>query len=119
MKEPITVRVYDIAGGPLCVSAEDGQRLHDKIAPLLKDGTPVVLSFEQVETMISAFLNAAVGQIYGEFPEERIRELLNVTDMAQDDLEVLKRVVENAKTYFSSPKEFDQAWQEEVGDEDE
>ena len=118
MTEPITVRVYDIAGGPLCVSADDGQRLHDKIMPLLKEGTLVVLSFEQVETMISAFLNAAVGQLYGELPEDRIRELLSVRDMAPDDLEVLKRVVDNAKTYFSSPKEFDQAWQEEVGDEE-
>jgi len=119
MKEPITVRVHDIAGGPLCVSAEDGQRLHDKIAPLLKEGTPVVLSFEQVETMISAFLNAAVGQLYGEFPEDRIRELLNVTDMAQDDLEVLKRVVDNAKAYFSNPKAYEEAWKEEMGDDEE
>ena len=119
MTEPITVRVHDIAGGPLCVSAEDGQRLHDKIAPLLKEGKPVALSFDQVETLISAFLNAAVGQLYGELPEEKIRELLSVHDMAQDDLDVLKRVVDNAKAYFSSPKEFDQAWQEEVGDEEE
>ena len=119
MSEPITVRVHDIAGGPLCVSADDGQRLHDKIAPLLKEGTPVVLSFEQVETLISAFLNAAVGQLYGEFSEEEIKKLLlPPVGLAPDDLDVLKRVTDNAKTYFSSPKEFDQAWQEEVGDEE-
>ena len=119
MTEPIVVRVYDIAGGPLCVSAKDGQRLHDKIAPLLKEGKPVVLSFEQVDTLISAFLNAAIGQLYGEFPEDRIRELLAVRDMAPDDLDVLKRVVDNAKAYFGSPQAYDEAWQEEMGDEEE
>ena len=119
MTEPIIVRVFDIGGGPICVSAEDGQRIHDKIAPLLREGRKVALSFEQVDTLISTFLNAAVGQLYGEFPEERIRELLSVRDMDADDLAVLKHVVENAKVYFKEPKKFDKAWKDEVGDGDE
>ena len=68
MTQPATVRVHDIVGGPLCVSTEDGQRLHDKILPLLEAGTPLVLSFERIDTLISAFLNAAIGQLYGELP---------------------------------------------------
>ena len=119
MTEPIAVQVYDIVGGPLGVSAGDGQRLHDKIAPLLKAGTPVVLSFERVEILISAFLNAAVGQLYGELPEERIRDLLSVRNLAADDLDMLSRVVDNAKLYFSKPGEFDRAWEEELGDAEE
>lgn len=118
MKTPVTVRIFDIVGGPLCVSTDDGQRVHDKIVPLLRDGTPVVLSFEQIETLIPAFLNAAIGQLYGEFPEERIRELVSVRDMDEEDQAVLKRVVGNAKTYFKASKEIDQAWKEEVGDEE-
>lgn len=118
MKNPIIVRIFDIVGGPLCVSADDGQRVHDKIVPLLRDGKKVVLSFEQVETLISAFLNAAIGQLYGEFPEERIREMVSVRDMADEDQATLKRVIDNAKVYFKAPKEFDQAWKEEVGDEE-
>lgn len=118
MPNPVIVRIFDIVGGPLCVSADDGQRVHDKIVPLLRDGKKIVLSFEQVETLISAFLNAAIGQLYGEFPEERIRELVSVRDMDDEDQVVLKRVVDNAKAYFKAPKEFDQAWKEEVGDEE-
>ena len=119
MTEPIAVRVFDIIGGPLCVSASDGQRLHDKIAPLLEAGTPVVLSFERVDILISAFLNAAVGQLYGKLSEDHIRELLTVRELAADDLDMLSRVVENAKLYFSRPEEFDRAWEEELGDEEE
>ena len=118
MKEEIGVRVYDIVGGPLCVSADDGQKVYEKIAPLIRQGHMVVLSFDQVDTMISAFLNAAVGQLYGEFSEDQVREQLSVRDMDQEDLTLLKRVVDNAKVYFKSPKEFDQAWKEEVGDEE-
>jgi len=118
MADEIVVRVFDIVGGPLCVSADDGQTVHDKIAPLLRDNRKVVVSFERVETLISAFLNAAIGQLYGEFTEERIRELLSVRDMTSEDLTMLKRVVDNAKVYFKNRKQFDQAWKEEVGDEE-
>ena len=118
MSKPVIVRVFDIVGGPLCVSVADGQRVHDKIAPLLREGLKVILSFEQVETLISAFLNAAVGQLYGEFTEANIRKLLSVRDLDDEDVEILKRVVKNAKAYFKSPKKFDKAWKEEVGDEE-
>ena len=118
MTQSITVRVYDIIGGPLCVSTEDGQRLYDKISPLLKEGMPVALSFERIDTLISAFLNAAIGQLYGELPEARIHELLSFQDLADDDSEVLKRVVENAIAYFGNPDAFDQAWLEEMDDFD-
>jgi len=118
MSKAVIVRIFDIVGGPLCVSADDGQRVHDKIVPLLREGQAVELSFEQVETLISAFLNAAIGQLYGEFPEDRIRELVSVRDIDDQDMAVLKRVVDNAKAYFKAPKQFDQAWKEEVGDEE-
>lgn len=119
MTTPVIVRIFDIVGGPLCVSADDGQRVHDKIVPLLRDGKKVVLSFEQVETLISLFLNAAIGQLYGEFPEERIRELVSVRDMDDEDHAMLKRVVVNAKRYFANRPAVDQAWKEELGNDEE
>ena len=108
MTEPVTLRVFDTIGGPLCVSVSDGKRLYEKIAPLL-----IVLSFKQAPTV-----NAAVGQLYGRLSEDRVREFLSVRDLAADDLEVLRCVVDNAKLYFSRPVDFDRAWQEELGDEE-
>ena len=37
--------------------------------------------------------------------------------MEQDDLALLKRVVENAKLYFKNPQRFNQAIREVLGDE--
>jgi hypothetical protein len=113
-----TIRVFDIVGGPLCVSAEDGQLVHDKIVSLLKENQPVVLSFESVEMLIPYFLNIAIGQLYGEFPEDSIRSLISFCDMDDEKQAVLNRVINNAKSYLKSPKQFDQAWKDEVGDEE-
>lgn len=118
MPEIVSVRVFDVVGSPLCVSSADGDLVHTKIAPLLRDGKNVVLSFAQVETLISAFLNAAIGQLYGELTEEQIRARLSVRDMTQEDLALLKRVVENAKAYFRDPQRFKQAVKEVTGDEE-
>lgn len=114
MSEEIVVRVFDVVGGPLCVASDDGTLVHDKIAPLLREEKKVALSFAQVDTVISAFLNAAIGQLYGEFKEDEIRERLSVRDMASEDLVLLKRVVDNAKVYFKDPERFTQA----IGEDD-
>ena len=119
MEEPIVAKVATIVGGGLCASSDDGQKVHDKIAPLLRAGKAVALSFEGVDTLISAFLNAAIGQLYGEFSEEQIRTLLSVRDMTQEDLGTLKRVVENAKRYFANKPAYDAAWKEVIGDDEE
>jgi len=111
----VVVRIFDVIGTPLAVSSDDGQKVYDKVAPLLRQGQKVQLSFDRIETVISAFLNAAIGQLYGEFPEHKIRQLFNVSDASPEDLALLKRVVDNAKLYFKNRNEFDQAWQEEVG----
>ena len=88
MIQPIAVRVHDVIEGPLCISTEDGQRLHDKILPLLQAEKPIALSFERIDAIISAFLGSAIGQLYGELPEDHIDKFLSVRDMADDDREV-------------------------------
>jgi hypothetical protein len=113
MNQDIPVRIFDIVGGPLCTSSDDGQLVYDRIAPLLRGGQRVALSFARIDTVISAFLNAAIGQLYGEFKDDEIRERLAIRDMAPEDLVLLKRVVENAKAYFKDPKRFTQAIGEE------
>jgi hypothetical protein len=113
-----TIRIFDIVDGGLCVSSDDGQLVHDKIAELLRDKHKVIISFENVDTLISAFLNAAIGQLYGEFSEEDIRECLSVENMASEDIALLKCVIDNAKIYFKNRKQFDEAWKIEVNDEE-
>lgn len=117
MQKEMTITIFEIVGSPLCVASSDGQRVYDRLAAALKEGKRAILSFHNVSTLTSAFLNAAIGQLYGEFSEERIRALLKVQDMEPDDMALLKRVVETAKQYFKDPKKFDQAVRETLGDD--
>ena len=118
MSEPILLRIYEIVGSSLCVASEDGQKVFDQIALALKADQKVKLSLQNVESLTSAFLNAAIGQLYGQFSEDQIRRSLSVSDIDDNDLALLKRVVDTAKIYFSSPQIFDMARQEVLGDDD-
>lgn len=117
MKKNLTLSVFEVVGTPLCVASDDGQRVHDRIATALKEGSSVTVSFLNVSSLTSAFLNAAIGQLYGSFTEDQIRSKLKVKDIEPEDLALLKRVVETAKQYFKNPKRFNKAVQDVLGDE--
>lgn len=117
MKKNVTISIFEVVGSPLCVASSDGQKVFERLAVALKEDRNVLLSFHNVSTLTSAFLNAAIGQLYGEFSEEQIRSLLKVQDIQSDDLALLKRVVETAKQYFKDPQKFDQAVRDTLGDE--
>lgn len=107
MPEDIQISMFEVVGGPLCVASNDGQKIYDRIAAALKADRSVALSFRKVTTLTAAFLNAAIGQLYGTFSEEQIRSRLKVKDVEPVDLALLKRVVDTAKLYFKSPQRVD------------
>ena len=120
MSEETRISIFEVVGSPLCVASGDGQKVYNRLFTALEEERRVVLSFHNVTTLTSAFLNAAIGQLYGKFDGEQIRSLLKVEDAEQDDLALLKRVVDNAKLYFKDPKRFDKVVEEtqENGDDE-
>lgn len=115
MNESITIQVRDFTGCPFAVSAEDGLRLHDAIVPVLNEGKPVVLSFAGIETIIAAFLGAAIGQLYGEMASKDADALLSTRHLDEDGREMLQRVRTNSKRYYENPGAYEAAWREAEG----
>ena len=118
MASEVRIQVSEVVGTNLCVASEDGQKVHDQVAGALRRGRRVLLSFLNVEALTSAFLNAAVGQLYGEFSPEQVRAGVSVVDMDPADIALLKRVVDTAKDYFKDPGRFQGAKREVLGEED-
>jgi len=107
MSKQISMRVFEIVGSEYCVASDDGQKVYEQIAIAIKTGQTINLSFIKVKSLTSAFLNTAIGQLYGSFSEEQIKKSLSISDMDQNDLLLLKRVVDTAKQYFKDPKRFE------------
>ncbi|WP_082342332.1 MULTISPECIES: STAS-like domain-containing protein [unclassified Shinella] len=100
MKET-KISISSIVGGGICVSASDGQKVYEHVQKAVQSGDRVTLSFSGVSRMTTAFLNAAVGQLYGEFSEGTLRKrLAPPVDFEEWHLARLKMVVDRAKVYF-------------------
>ncbi|HGJ66422.1 TPA: DUF4325 domain-containing protein [bacterium] len=118
MNEPISLRVYEIVGNEFCVASDDGQKVFDQIAKALREDKKIKLSFANIESLTSAFLNTAIGQLYGSFQNDQIKNNLEISDMEQDDMMLLKRVVDTAKEYFKDPDRFEKLNKEAMEDSD-
>ena len=118
MSKNIRISMFEVVGSPFCVASDDGQKVHKHLDAALRENQKVILSFHNVTALTTPFLTAAVGELYGTFSEEKIRSLLKVEDAEQDDLALLKRVVDKVKLYFKDPKRYNQIFQEVLGDDD-
>lgn len=109
-KEIITIHVFEFLGGPLYVPVIYGDRLHDKIAYILKGDKRFALSFEHIEVIISASLSVPIGPLYGEFKKEVVDDHLLCLGLSSEDIGLVNRVRKNAVLYFENVDKCEREW---------
>lgn len=111
------LKISSVVGGPHWVDPSDGTRIFELVRKRLIAGEEVSLDFSGKEIVITAFLNAAIGPLYsGDLSAEQIG-LLSFSNTTGDDSELIKRVCENAKIYYSNKSSVDKAWSDEFDEE--
>ncbi|MBN1593809.1 MAG: STAS-like domain-containing protein [Candidatus Coatesbacteria bacterium] len=118
MADRVVIRIFEIIGSGDCISSEDGQKVYDLIKRAFDGGRDVNLSFQNIDYVISAFLHPAIGQLYGSYSEDFVRDHLHISEMSREDLATLKRVVEDAKAYFKNPERAEAARRRALEDDD-
>lgn len=114
----VTLRLVDLVGGPYCVDTVDGQHVYKKLHDHLKEGSAVTLSLADVERTTTAFLNAAVGQLYNEFSSAEIRRGIRFVEIEPLAAEQLTKVIERAKSFFKDPERHSRAMERILNDDD-
>lgn len=101
----VMINVVDVAGVPECIASADGNKVFEKINKALNKGSKVQLSFKGVKILTTAFLNTAVGKLYGTFSAEQIEDGLSISDLDAYNTSLLKRVESTAKLFYSDGRE--------------
>lgn len=91
------IPIVQIISSSSLVDVDDAQKVFKLISKSLRKKEPVTVSFAGVEQIITAFANAAIGQLYSRFSEETIRELITLSDMDDITYETVSSSVERAK----------------------
>jgi transcriptional regulator len=115
--EPMDViKVKQLLTSPFAVSTEEGEKLFKLINERLSNKKKVTIDFSKIELIVSTFLNASIGQLYGLFSTEFIQKNLSVINISNEDLVILKKVTDRAKEYFKDKKGLDKVFNKHFPD---
>jgi hypothetical protein len=95
--------VQSIAG-TYCTTPEAGQKIYEKIYPLLIQETVVELDFLGVKAYASPFFNYAIGQLLRDISADQLRDRIRFTNISATGENVLKLVIDSAKQYYSDER---------------
>ncbi len=89
--------------GQRCITAEQGQRLLEEIQPKLLAGEAVSIDLGGIKTLLSLFLNNALGPLFEYFDRQQLTQLLKFENQSDSQQLTIDRVLENAELYHRNP----------------
>lgn len=101
--------VKDIIKSPIAVATDSGDLVYNEIAEQLKQKKELSLDFDGISILTTAFLNAAIGQLYSNesFSSKFLNDHLKIINVQDDDKPLFSIVIQRAKEYFVNKKDFD------------
>ena len=85
------------------MTVEDGEKVYRETYGRLKAGEVVEMDFSGVEIFASPFFNTAMGQLLRDISVDDLQRLVVISNLTEDGVSVLNRVIENAKDYYTNP----------------
>ena len=111
-EENAILKVNEYTVLDIAVSSDEGDKINQRIHLLLERYQKVTIDFSGITLLTSAFLNAAIGQLYNDFNSEELASRLFLSNVSKDDLPLFKKVTDRAKEYFKNEQEFSKTTKE-------
>ena len=102
-RKKMTIRVIDCIGDR-ATDMKQGDQIYDLIIDGFHKGEVVHVDFAGMKTILSTFLNNAVGTLYKDYTSEYLNKNLKIDNLCDDDLFILRRVAQRAKDFYSNPQ---------------
>ena len=101
--------IKDIIESDIAVATEAGDKVFKEIIFHLNKKNKIVVDFIDISIVTTAFLNAAIGQLYSneEFYSEFLNDYLKLINVQEEDQPLFAMVIKRAKEYFKDRKGFE------------
>lgn len=103
------LHVSEILGTTTALTREQGQIIYEKICNAIDKGDTVSLDFSDIESILSPFLNVAVGKLYNKYSSDTLNSKLNIVGISDEQFSIFEIVISNAKSYYKDSQSFDNA----------
>ena len=111
------IRIFDEVGGDAAISVSEGDVICKKTDAAIADGLIVVLDFQDIHLMTTAFLHACIGQLHGKYSNEELHQYLELENIKDEDKHLFFKTRKRAKKYFANPDDFHQSVKKAMGHE--
>lgn len=91
------------------ITSEEGEPIYKLIADGLSKGENLVLDFSGITFLTTAFLNVIIGSLYKDYTSEQLQSKLRIENISKETAARIKKVTDNAKTFYSNEEKFNQA----------
>ncbi len=100
----------------IAVVAEDGKKINTEIRRYLDANESVIIDFDGIELVNTAFLNTAIGELYKDYTSDFLNEHLTIL-LNESDFKSLKLVIERAKDFYNDTDSFNDSVRKSFKDE--
>lgn len=99
----MNINVIDYIGDR-ATDMRQGDEIYKLVIEGFNQNEKVYIDFSNMTTILSTFLNNAIGTLYKDYTSEFLNENLKIVNLCQDDLYILKRVINRAKDFYTKPQ---------------
>lgn len=101
-----TIKINDYITLNKGITSEEGDAIYKDILQAVREGVVVTLDFSGVELTTTAFLNVVIGNLYSAYTSEELKEKIKFKDVKDATALRIKKVTDNAKSYYSNQDRF-------------
>lgn len=111
------VDVEKVIKSPSALTQEQGNLIYNEICDAFDNYEEIELDFENVESMISPFLNNSIGKLYGKYDSDQIRKFLHMKNFPAEKNSTLNVVIGNAKRFYADKSNYTKVVKEVIDNE--
>lgn len=90
------------------ITSEEAEPIYKLLYDALSKDEDVILNFEGITFLTTAFLNVMIGALYKDFTSEQLQARLQINNINEETLIRIKKVTDNAKLFYSDQEKFNE-----------
>ena len=90
--------------GEVCMTYEDGAKIHDAYRAAFDRGETVELDFTGTRVFVCQFFNAAVGQLLKDHGKDEVLRRLIPRNLPFAGVALMRQSIENAERFYRDPE---------------
>ena len=95
------IHVLDYVGDR-ATDMKKGDQIYKLILEGFEKKEKVYVDFSDMTTVLSTFLNNAIGTLYKDYASDFLNENLKIENLCEDDMFILRRVTKRAKDFYAN-----------------